>query len=88
MTQILALITKTGAAPKRWSKGLSAMLENAVGVSVVTQLHAIIFMEADLNRHKRLIFGDRMMKLAQGNGLVPEEIYSRMRKTLEDASLQ
>ena len=37
-------------------------------------------MEADFNFHNRLIFGDRMMKLARKNGLVPEEIYSEKGK--------
>ena len=66
----LALITKTGAAPKRWSKGLSVMLENIAGVTGVTRMRAILSMEADFNCHNRLIFGDRMMKLAHENGLV------------------
>ena len=30
-----ALVTKTGAAPKRWSRGLSVMLEKIAGVAVV-----------------------------------------------------
>ena len=85
----LALITKTGAAPNRWSKGLSVMLEKIAGVAVVTKLRAILLMEADFNCHNRIIFGDRMMKLAQENGLVPEEIYSEKgKKTPEDAILQ
>merc|ERR1712194_332832 len=84
----LALITKTGATPKRWSKGLSVMLEKIAGVAVVTKLRAILLMEADFNCHNRIIFGDRMMKLARKNGLVPEEIYSEKGKTLEDTILQ
>ena len=84
----LTLITKISTAPKRWSKGLSLMLENITGVSVVTKLRAILLMEADFNCHNRLIFGDRMMKLARDNGLVPEEIYIKKGKTPEDAILQ
>ena len=87
-TRHLALITKTGAAPKRWSKGLSVMLEKLAGVAVVTKLCMILLMKADFNCHNRIIFGDRMMKLACKNGLVPEEIYSEKRKTPEDAILQ
>ena len=45
-------------------------------------------MEADFNCHNRIIFGDRMMKLAREHGLVPEEIYSEKGKTPEDAILQ
>ena len=69
----LALITKIGAAPKRWSKGLSVMLEKILGVAVVTKLRVILLMEAGFNCHNRLILGDKMMKLAQENGLVPKE---------------
>ena len=87
-TRHFALITKTGAAPKRWSKSLSVMLENLAGVAVVTKLCAILLLEDDFNCHNGLIFGDRMMKLARKNGVVPEEIYSEKGKTPEDAILQ
>jgi hypothetical protein len=87
-TRHMTLITKTGAAPKRWSKGLSVMIEKITGVAVVTKLIAILLMDADFNCHNRLNFGDRMMKLARDNGLVPEEIYSEKGKTPEDAILQ
>ena len=60
-TRYLALITKTGAAPKRWPKGLSFMLEKISGVAVATKLLTILLTEAGFNR---LIFGYRMMKLA------------------------
>ena len=83
----LALITKTGAAPKRWSKGLLVMLEKIAGVAFVTKLRAILLMEADFNYHNRLIFGDRMMKLTRKNGLMPREVYSEKGKTPEDAIL-
>ena len=83
-----ALITKTGATPSRWSKGLSVMLEKIAGVAVVTKLRAILLMEADFNFHNKLIFGNCMMKPAREHGLVPEEIYSEKGKTPEDAILQ
>ena len=72
----MALITKTGATPIRWSKGLSVMMEKIAGVAVVTKLRAILLMEADFKCHNNLIFGSRMMKLAREHGLVPEELYS------------
>ena len=64
------------------------MLEKIAGVAVVTKLHTIPLMEADFNCHNRLIFGDRIMKLAQENGLVPEKFYSEKGKTPEVATLQ
>ena len=63
--RMLSLTTKTGTTPERWSKGLSVMLEKIAGVALVTKLRAILLMEADFNFHNRLIFGDRMMKLAR-----------------------
>ena len=84
----LSLITNIGAAPERWSRDLSIMLEKTAGVALVTKLRAILLMEADFNCHNRLIFGDRMMKLARAHGLVPEEIYNNKGKTNKDAILQ
>jgi hypothetical protein len=84
----LTLVTKTGAALKRCSKSLSVMLEKITGVAVVTKLRAIFFTEVDFNCHNRLIFGDRMMKLARENRLVPEEIYSKKGKNPKEAILQ
>ena len=85
-TRHLARITKAGTTPSRWSKGLSVVLEKIVGV--VTKLRATLLMAADFNCHNRLIIGDRTMKLAQENRLVPKEIYSEKGKTPEDAILQ
>ena len=82
------LVIKTGATPERWSKGLSVMLEKITGVALVIKLRAILPIEADFNFHNRLIFGERMIKLARDNGLVPEEIYSEKGKTTEDPILQ
>ena len=66
-TRHLTFITKTGAAPNRWSKGLSVILEKITGVAVVTKLCAILLTEAGFNCHNRIIFGYRMMKLAREN---------------------
>ena len=84
----LALITKTGSTPSQWSKGLSVMLEKIAGVAVVTQLRAILLMEAGLNFRNKLIFGNRIMNFAWKHSLIPEEIYSEKVKTPEDAILQ
>ena len=50
------------------------MLENIAAVALMTKLRVILLIEAEFNFHNRLVFGDRMMKLARENGLVPEEI--------------
>ena len=64
------------------------MLEKIAGAAVVTKQRVILLMGDYFNCHNRLIFGDRMMKLAQEDGLLPEEIYSEKGKTPEDAILQ
>ena len=63
------------------------MLEKIAGVAVVTKLRAILLMGADFNFHNKLIFGKRMMDLARRHGMVPEEIYSKKGRTVEDAVL-
>ena len=45
-------------------------------------------MEADFKYHNRLIFGDRLMRLACDNGLVSEEIYRKKGQTPENDILQ
>ena len=74
----LSLITKTGAAPGQWSKGLPVMLEKIAGVARVTKLRVILLIEASFNCHNRLIFGDRMIKLTRYNGLVPFECQGKV----------
>ena len=76
----IELVTKTGATPERLSKGLSVTLEKIADVALVTKHRAILLVETDFNFHNRLIFGNRMMKLARENGLVPEEVYSEKGK--------
>ena len=83
----LSLISQAGAAPERWSRGLSVMLEKIAGVALVTKLRAILLMEADFNYHNKLIFGKRMLDLARAHNLVPDEIYSEKGRTAEDAIL-
>ena len=84
----LSLITESGNSPERWARGLSVMLEKITGVVLVTKLRAILLMEADFNFHNKLVFGTRMMNLAQENGMVPEEIYNEKGKTVKDAIFQ
>lgn len=84
----LSLISATGAAPERWARGLSVMLEKIAGVAYITKLRAILLLEADFNFHNKLIFGSRMLDLARQHDLVPEEIYNEKGRTAEDAILQ
>ena len=63
------------------------MLEKIAGVALVTKLRLILLLEADYNYHSQLIFGKRMMDLAQECGVVPDKIYSQKGRTAEDAVL-
>jgi hypothetical protein len=73
----LGLITKTGASPKRESKGPLVMLEKIAGVAVVIRLCVIFLVEAEVSCHNRRIISDRIMKLACDTELVPEGSYSK-----------
>ncbi len=42
---------------KRWSCGLSVMLEKTLGVTLVTKLRAILLMEADFNTTNKIVYG-------------------------------
>ena len=53
----VTLIVQTGYPPKRWSRGLTVMLENIAVLAFVNKLRAILLMEADFNMHKKIIFG-------------------------------
>ena len=76
----LSLITKSGSAPERWTRGLSVMLEKIVDVVPVTKLHTILLTEEGLNCYTRLILRARMIDLTQSHGMMLEKIYSKKRK--------
>ena len=62
---------------KRWSRGLSVMLEKMLGVTLVTKLRAILLMEVDFNASNKIIYGVGMMEQAREYNLMPDEIYSK-----------
>ncbi len=62
---------------KRWSRGLSVMLENTLGVILVTKLRVTLLMEADFNAPNKIIYGVRMMGQARDHNLMSDEIYSK-----------
>ena len=47
---------------KRWSRGLSVMLEKTLGVMLVTKLRAILLMEGDFNATNKIVYGSRMIQ--------------------------
>ena len=80
----VTLIARTGHPPKRWSKGLTVMLEKVAGLALVNKLRAILLMEADFNMHNKIIFGRRMLDAARDAGMIPEEHFSDKEHTAED----
>ena len=56
-----SIALRKGFGPRRWSRGLSVMLEKIKGCSVVTKLRSILLMEADFNAVNKIIYGNRMM---------------------------
>ena len=83
----ISLVTRTRAAPERWSRGLNVMLEKLAGMALVTKLRATLLMEADFNFHNRIIFAKMMLDNARAHDLIPTEIYSEKGRTAEDALL-
>jgi hypothetical protein len=70
-----------------WSWGLSVMLKKTLGVTLVTKLRAILFMEADFNATNKIIYGNRMMEKARKYNLMPEEIFSERNRMADDGTL-
>ncbi len=60
---------------KRWSRGLSVMLEKTLGATLVTKLRAILLMEADFNATNKIVYGMR------------EEIFSKKNSMADDRTL-
>ena len=60
---------------KRWTKGLTVMLEKIENVIRVDKLRAILLMEADFNFINKLIFGHKMVQQCESFSRFPEELY-------------
>ena len=60
---------------KRWTKGLTVMLEKIENVIRVDKLRAILLMEADFNFINKLVFGHKMVQQCERFLRFPEELY-------------
>ena len=80
----VTLIARTGCPPKRWSRGLTVVLEKIAGLALFNKLRAILLMEADFNMHNKIIFGKRMLDSARSGGMIPDEHFSDKGKTAKD----
>jgi hypothetical protein len=63
------------------------MLEKTLGVTLVTKLRAILLMEGDFNAANKMIYGIRMMKNVRDYNLMPEEIFSKCNRMVDDGTL-
>ncbi len=52
------------------------MLEKTLGVTLVTKLCAIFWMDGDFNAANKIVYGIRMLDNALGHQLMPEEKFS------------
>jgi hypothetical protein len=73
---VVTLVARRGIVLDRWSKGLSVMLEQIFGCSLITKLRSIILMEADFNATNKVIYGVWMLHNMRKYRLMPEEVYS------------
>ena len=53
----------------RWSRGLSVMLKNKPGITLIEKLQAILLMEAKLNASYKEIFGNCMLDVVKKSRL-------------------
>jgi hypothetical protein len=83
----VSLALKKDIAMKRWSNGLSVMLEKVFGVRLVSKLRAILLMEADVNATNKEVYGVRMLDMVRKYKLIPEEIFSKKNRTADDGGL-
>jgi hypothetical protein len=72
---------------KRWSWGLSVMLEKTLGNTLVTKLRSILLMEPDFNATNKIIYGSRMLSNAQDFKQMLEEIFSKKNRMANDGTL-
>ncbi len=72
---------------KRWSRGLSVMLEKTLGVTLVTKLRAILLMEGDFNATNKIGHGVRMLNNVHTHNFMPEEIFSKKNQMADNGAL-
>ena len=71
----------------RWENGLSVMLEKTFGERLVSELRAILLMEADFNAANKIIYGERMLGNVRKYNLMPDEIFSERNGMADDGAL-
>jgi hypothetical protein len=54
---------------------------------LVTKLRAILLMEGDFNATNKIAYGVRMLQNARNHNLMPEEIFSKKNRMVDDGTL-
>ncbi len=81
------LLFHHGLVLKRWSQGLSVMLQKVFGCSLITKLRSILLAEADFNGTNKTVFGVRMLENVQKYQMMPEEVFSERNRMANDGTL-
>jgi hypothetical protein len=63
------------------------MLEKTFGVTLVTKLRAILLMEGDFNVTNKIVYRERMLQNARNHNQMPEEIFSKKNRMVDDGML-
>ena len=82
-----SIALRRGFGLRRWTRGLSVMLEKIKGCSVVNKLRSILLMEADFNAVNKIIYGQRMMGNVRRYDMMPDEVFSEKNRTADDGTL-
>ncbi len=72
---------------ERWAQGLSAMLQKLFGCLLITQLQAILLMEADFNGTNKTVYAIRILKQTRSKNLMPEVVFSELNKMADNGTL-
>ena len=63
------------------------MLQKMIRCSLITKLRSILLLEADFNSANKQIYGIQMLSNARRRNLIPEVIYSKQNRMVDDGTL-
>ena len=88
LSLMMSLPFMHGFVNQRWTTEIDVMLEKKKGNRKIHQLRIIGILEADFNTALKILFGRRLMKMAETNESLSEEQWgSRANRTSTDAAL-
>ena len=87
LTIMMSLPFMHGFVNERWRKCIDTMLEKKFGIRKVHMLRIIGILEADFNTALKILYGKRLMEMAEKAGLHEEQWGSRSNRTSTDPAL-